>query len=337
MSAADAERARRRRRGDPAEPADARARARRLRRGRAPGTATRRCASSAPSPGASTSRSSTSACRPGARSPALRALRALRPDLGAVLISGSGPDAERARGAPRRTQRLRRQALRPGRSGARPRARAPGGARMARIVVSAPASRASPAPGGCSAPVTRSRCSSARRRPAAACERAPRRLRRRPRRAVHRERLPQPPRADAASSASTARCARWRAPRTRSSATAASSPASGARRARSSPRACSRARAKLRLARLPFELWRHRRVLDPLRPERAAELDGEDLATLGAPHRRRRGARVPARARALVDLRQRPRAPLGRLRAAGAALRRRRASASSASRAAWAC
>jgi protoporphyrinogen/coproporphyrinogen III oxidase len=38
-------------------------------------------------------------------------------------------------------------------------------------------------------------------------------------------------------------------------------------------------RAKLRLARLPFELWRHRKVLDPLRPERAADLDREDLAT----------------------------------------------------------
>jgi oxygen-dependent protoporphyrinogen oxidase len=39
--------------------------------------------------------------------------------------------------------------------------------------------------------------------------------------------------------------------------------------------------AKLRLARLPFELWRHRRDLDPLRPERAAALDGEDLAAWG--------------------------------------------------------
>ena len=39
------------------------------------------------------------------------------------------------------------------------------------------------------------------------------------------------------------------------------------------------ARAKLRLARLPLELWRHRKVLDPLRPELAAELDGEDLAS----------------------------------------------------------
>ncbi len=39
------------------------------------------------------------------------------------------------------------------------------------------------------------------------------------------------------------------------------------------------ARAKLRLARLPFELWRHRRALDPLRPEAAADLDALDLAT----------------------------------------------------------
>jgi oxygen-dependent protoporphyrinogen oxidase len=39
------------------------------------------------------------------------------------------------------------------------------------------------------------------------------------------------------------------------------------------------ARAKLRLARLPFELWRHRRLLDPLRPEAAAALDIEDLAS----------------------------------------------------------
>lgn len=38
------------------------------------------------------------------------------------------------------------------------------------------------------------------------------------------------------------------------------------------------ARAKLRLARLPVELWRRRRALDPLRPEAAAALDGEDLA-----------------------------------------------------------
>lgn len=39
--------------------------------------------------------------------------------------------------------------------------------------------------------------------------------------------------------------------------------------------------AKLRLARLPLELWRHRRALDPLRPELAADLDGEDLAAFG--------------------------------------------------------
>src|SRR5262249_3228258 len=37
--------------------------------------------------------------------------------------------------------------------------------------------------------------------------------------------------------------------------------------------------AKLRLARIPFELWRHARVLDPLRPERAADLDADDLAS----------------------------------------------------------
>jgi oxygen-dependent protoporphyrinogen oxidase len=37
------------------------------------------------------------------------------------------------------------------------------------------------------------------------------------------------------------------------------------------------ARARLRLARLPLELWRHRRVLDPLRPEAAADLDQLDL------------------------------------------------------------
>jgi oxygen-dependent protoporphyrinogen oxidase len=37
-------------------------------------------------------------------------------------------------------------------------------------------------------------------------------------------------------------------------------------------------RAKLRLARLPLELWRKRRVLDPLRPEAAADLDELDLA-----------------------------------------------------------
>jgi oxygen-dependent protoporphyrinogen oxidase len=38
------------------------------------------------------------------------------------------------------------------------------------------------------------------------------------------------------------------------------------------------ARAKARLPRVLLELWRHRRVLDPWRPERAAELDQEDLA-----------------------------------------------------------
>ncbi len=38
-------------------------------------------------------------------------------------------------------------------------------------------------------------------------------------------------------------------------------------------------RAKLRLPRLLFELVRHRRRLDPWHPERAAELDREDLAT----------------------------------------------------------
>ena len=37
-------------------------------------------------------------------------------------------------------------------------------------------------------------------------------------------------------------------------------------------------RAKARLPRVLLELWRHRRVLDPWRPERAAELDQEDLA-----------------------------------------------------------
>ncbi len=36
---------------------------------------------------------------------------------------------------------------------------------------------------------------------------------------------------------------------------------------------------KLRLPRLPFELWRHRAVLDPYHPERAAGLDREDMAT----------------------------------------------------------
>jgi len=37
--------------------------------------------------------------------------------------------------------------------------------------------------------------------------------------------------------------------------------------------------AKRRLARLPLELWRHRARLEPLHPERAAALDGEDLAS----------------------------------------------------------
>jgi oxygen-dependent protoporphyrinogen oxidase len=37
--------------------------------------------------------------------------------------------------------------------------------------------------------------------------------------------------------------------------------------------------AKLRLARLPWELWRQRRHLDPLRPEAAAALDGGDMAS----------------------------------------------------------
>ncbi len=39
------------------------------------------------------------------------------------------------------------------------------------------------------------------------------------------------------------------------------------------------ARAKARLPRVLVELWRSRRVLDPWRPERAAELDQEDLAS----------------------------------------------------------
>jgi oxygen-dependent protoporphyrinogen oxidase len=39
--------------------------------------------------------------------------------------------------------------------------------------------------------------------------------------------------------------------------------------------------ARVRLARLVFELWRHRRILDPLHPERAAALDRDDLATWG--------------------------------------------------------
>jgi oxygen-dependent protoporphyrinogen oxidase len=38
-------------------------------------------------------------------------------------------------------------------------------------------------------------------------------------------------------------------------------------------------RAKWRLARLPLELLRHRRLLDPWHPERAAPLDREDLAS----------------------------------------------------------
>jgi oxygen-dependent protoporphyrinogen oxidase len=37
-------------------------------------------------------------------------------------------------------------------------------------------------------------------------------------------------------------------------------------------------RAKARLPRILWELWRHRRVLDPLRPERAAGLDRESMA-----------------------------------------------------------
>lgn len=37
--------------------------------------------------------------------------------------------------------------------------------------------------------------------------------------------------------------------------------------------------AKLRLPRILFDLWRHRAVLDPLRPERAAAIDHEDMAT----------------------------------------------------------
>jgi oxygen-dependent protoporphyrinogen oxidase len=37
--------------------------------------------------------------------------------------------------------------------------------------------------------------------------------------------------------------------------------------------------ARRRLLRLPLALWRHRRRLDPLRPEVARALDGEDLAT----------------------------------------------------------
>ena len=38
---------------------------------------------------------------------------------------------------------------------------------------------------------------------------------------------------------------------------------------------------RLRLASLAYELWRHRRRLDPLRPHRAAALDTEDLASWG--------------------------------------------------------
>jgi oxygen-dependent protoporphyrinogen oxidase len=38
-------------------------------------------------------------------------------------------------------------------------------------------------------------------------------------------------------------------------------------------------RAKARLPRVLWELWRHRRILDPLRPELAAEIDDEDLAS----------------------------------------------------------
>ena len=37
--------------------------------------------------------------------------------------------------------------------------------------------------------------------------------------------------------------------------------------------------ARRRLLRLPLALWRHRRRLDPSRPEMALALDGEDLAT----------------------------------------------------------
>jgi oxygen-dependent protoporphyrinogen oxidase len=37
-------------------------------------------------------------------------------------------------------------------------------------------------------------------------------------------------------------------------------------------------RAKLRLPALLFDVWRHRRLLDPMRPERAASLDRDDLA-----------------------------------------------------------
>jgi oxygen-dependent protoporphyrinogen oxidase len=43
-------------------------------------------------------------------------------------------------------------------------------------------------------------------------------------------------------------------------------------------------RAKLRLPALVFDVWRHRKQLDPMQPERAADLDRDDLA--GYLHRR---------------------------------------------------
>ena len=70
------------------------------------------------------------------------------------------------------------------------------------------------------------------------------------------------------------------------------------------------ARAKLRLARLPLELWRHRKVLDPLRPERAAELDREDLATWARRTVGEENLEYLLGPALSLDLRQRPRAPL---------------------------
>ena len=109
-------------------------------------------------------------------------------------------------------------------------------------------------------------------------QRAARRVPARPRRAVRRERLPEPPRR-AAPARARGRGAAGRAHRERG---AARRPAR-ARRLRLAPRipALATALAARRSSgsrAIPLELWRHRRLLDPLRPERAAELDGEDLA-----------------------------------------------------------
>ena len=164
------------------------------------------------------------------------------------------------------------------------------------------------------------------RRPHA--QRAPRRLRRRPRRAVRRQQLPQHARARRRARPEAAGAAPARPAAARRSATASSSaattPASGdlrTRRTSAWPASCA-CRCILN------ELRRARALLDFYAIEKRRAARRRVRPRLGAAPLRPRGARLPDRAAVRVDVHRAAREPLARVRARDDQLHVRPASAS---------